>query len=677
MLLLCCKFIPTYVLLQVLQRDHNNNIQHSAPHKRLRCNTNMNSPPNPTTTHSLLGNNKRVPRNATPTLSMNHTNTITNVQYQTQRTVPQPMTHTQETAPQSTTILQEAYPEISYEREIAYDQSPQLNNDQNHTQHIHPQQQQLRNDPIQHRYYSTEQLPYLDMFPAPAHSTQPTASTPVYQHAAFHLQNCIPHTTQFEGLCEHDNDIQEQFLDLLHSNPVVVPAVLTPFQASPHDPNPPTSIDACFLPQLQTYTTNNTATCTTMPYHPVRNSSTTPAIAPPPSLQQMAEQNARTIEMHTNCIDDIDQAHQLAETICTMVNPHVLQHACKIITNNIAKSHQLSQSTVNNSVTPATSTDVNFTDATNAASRNGTPSRNRFPIPIPNYTHHLCPNTSHTHKSAPNPEQSIPALPPQHVTRQCSSQPNLHNIESQPWLHNATCSPFSAEITPLPNHPPMVVLCPKTCNQADTKPIPDILLTGTTTEPLIVFAAKYKNNSFYWKSAADWTRNQWVKITMLASLYDNKPHWHQICNNAARILAYTQDAAQAHTHFDTNFNSKHELDFTLTTIVLNEMYGKQQHDPKLPWYSFNLSHTDWMNANNLAAGINEITNTSNEFPATKWYVYVTYNTVARLITFLNQSQLFPYFWTSVKQLDGASQISNRFTQDNWEESCAKMKTHKF
>jgi hypothetical protein len=155
MLLLCCKFIPTYVLLQMLQRDHNINIQHSAPHKRLRYNTNMHSPPNPTTTHSLLGNNKRVPRNATPTLSINHTNTISNVQYQTQRTVPQPMTHTQEIAPQSTTILQEAYPEISYEREIPYDQSPQLNNDQNHTQHIHPQQQQLRNDPIQHRYYST------------------------------------------------------------------------------------------------------------------------------------------------------------------------------------------------------------------------------------------------------------------------------------------------------------------------------------------------------------------------------------------------------------------------------------------------------------------------------------------------------------------------------------------
>jgi hypothetical protein len=110
---------------------------------------------------------------------------------------------------------------------------------------------------------------------------------------------------------------------------------------------------------------------------------------------------------------------------------------------------------------------------------------------------------------------------------------------------------------------------------------------------------------------------------------------------------------------------------------MNLTLRSQQDDPKLPWYSFNLSHTDWMNANNLAAGINEITNTSNEFPTTKWSVYVTYNTVARLITFLNQSQLFPYFWTSVKQLDGASQISNRFTQDNWEESCAKMKTHKF
>jgi hypothetical protein len=223
----------------------------------------------------------------------------------------------------------------------------------------------------------------------------------------------------------------------------------------------------------------------------------------------------------------------------------------------------------------------------------------------------------------------------------------------------------------------MVVLCPTTYNQRDTLPIPDILLTGTTTEPLLVFATKYKENPFYWKSVADWTRNQWVQITMLASLYDNKPHWHHICNNAARILAYTQDDVQAHTHFDTNFNSIHELDFTHTTIVLNEIYEKQHHDPKLPWYSFNLSNADWMNANNLAARINDITQTSNEFPATKWYVYITYNTVARLITFLNQSQLFPYFWTSVKQPEGTSQISNRFTGNNWEESCAKMKTHTF
>jgi hypothetical protein len=287
----------------------------------------------------------------------------------------------------------------------------------------------------------------------------------------------------------------------------------------------------------------------------------------------------------------------------------------------------------------------------------------------------LCSNAAlQTKQTTQNAANNIPPIYPS------MPQPNddAFDIDSINWLHKAQNSPFSTKIQPLHNHPPMAVMLGVDGNPPNEILLPSILLTGTMEQPLVVFKVTY-DPGYYWRLTTEWKPRLWMEITSLSCAMAQKPNWFRICNNAARIVAYMTSPTTAHNVFDTAFGSTRKLTNTNCIGLRKEQNPQSPSDPQLPWDSFALSQTEWICANHLAARVIEITNDDLDPMVDHFSVYLTFNTVTRLITFHNQKTLFPYFWTSEANADGLSGLSKVDWLDNryWEDSFIDTRPHHF